>query len=181
MALLSRPQARKEHARCRHVLVAELGENDMLGNPKSTIRIGGHPIHPMLVPFVIAFYIGVLAADIAYSGTGDPFWARGAIWLLASGVLFSVLAATAGLLDFLFEPRIRALAVAWWHFGGNALMAVVSIIDLYLRYLAGPEAGSHRYLWLAAVVVVLLLINGWLGGQMVYRHRVGVADPAESP
>lgn len=27
------------------------------------------------------------------------------------------------------------------------------------------------------VVVVILLFTGWKGGELVYRHRVGVADP----
>jgi uncharacterized membrane protein len=26
------------------------------------------------------------------------------------------------------------------------------------------------------VVVLLLLVNGWLGWELVYRHRVGISD-----
>jgi len=29
---------------------------------------------------------------------------------------------------------------------------------------------------LSAIVVVLLLFTGWMGWEMVYRHRVGVAE-----
>ena len=152
-----------------------------MGNPKSTLSIGGHPIHAMLVPFVIAFYTGTLVADLVYGQGGDPFWARMAIWLLAGGVAASVAAATVGLLDFLFEPRIRAIPAAWWHFGGNALMSLISIADLYLRYEAGPETGSTDYVWLAGVAFALLLANGWLGGRLVYEHHVGVSDVAKSP
>ena len=35
-------------------------------NPHSTARIGGHPIHPMLVVFPIACFVGTLVTDIAY-------------------------------------------------------------------------------------------------------------------
>jgi uncharacterized membrane protein len=35
-------------------------------NPRSTARFMGHPIHPMLVPFPIAFFIGALLTDLAY-------------------------------------------------------------------------------------------------------------------
>ncbi|HEY2071128.1 MAG TPA: DUF2231 domain-containing protein [Rhizomicrobium sp.] len=149
---------------------------NLKANPRSTIQIAGHPIHVMLVPFVIAFYVGTLAADFAYSGTGDPFWARGAFWLLTAGVAMSLLAATAGFLDFVLEPKIRALSAAWWHFGGNALMSLISLVDLYLRYRAGDEAGSHAYWGLALAAVLLLLFNGWKGWEMVYRHHVGVSD-----
>ena len=33
-------------------------------NPRSTIQIAGHPIHVMLVPFVIGYYTGAFAADL---------------------------------------------------------------------------------------------------------------------
>jgi uncharacterized membrane protein len=32
---------------------------------------------------------------------------------------------------------------------------------------------------LSGAVVVLLLFNGWMGWELVYRHHVGVADVAE--
>src|ERR1700679_963107 len=145
-------------------------------NPRSTVQIAGHPIHVMLVPFVIAFYTGAFAADLAFAYTADPFWARGAFWLLVGAVLVSVFAATIGLIDFLAEPRIRALSEAWWHFAANALASLISIADLYLRHIAGVEAGSQRYVWLSGIVFLLMLFAGWMGGQMVYRHQVGVSD-----
>jgi uncharacterized membrane protein len=145
-------------------------------NPRSTVQIAGHPIHVMLVPFVIAFYAGAFAVDLAYAGTGDPFWARAAIWLIGAGIVMSVLAATAGFIDFLVEPRIRDLSAAWWHLGGNILLSAVSLTDWCLRYSVGDEAGSHKYIWLSLIAVLLLLFNGWKGWEMVYRHHVGIAD-----
>ncbi len=145
-------------------------------NPRSTVAVAGHPVHAMLVPFVIAFYIGAFAADLAYAATLDPFFARGALWLIGAGIAASVFAGTMGLIDFLAEPRIRSLGAAWWHLGGNAVMALLSILDWALRDAVGAEAGSRAYIWLAGIVVVLLVFNGWKGGQLVYRHRVGVAD-----
>ena len=145
-------------------------------NPKSTISIAGHPVHVMLVPFVIAFYTGVFATDLTYAYTTDPFWAEGAWWLLIAGVVMSALAATAGILDFLLEPKIRALPAAWWHFGGNAVAALISIVDLYLRWQDGMEAGSERFIWLSLAVFLLLLFNGWKGcGRSPAPH----GDPAQ--
>ena len=46
-----------------------------MANPKSTAQIAGHPIHPMLVPFPIAFLAGTLVSDIVYLATSDGFWA----------------------------------------------------------------------------------------------------------
>jgi uncharacterized membrane protein len=44
----------------------------------SRAAIGGHPLHPMVVPFPIAFLVGTLVVDIVFSATSDPFWARAA-------------------------------------------------------------------------------------------------------
>src|SRR5258706_5941413 len=64
-------------------------------NPHSTAQIAGHPLHVMFVPFVIGFYTGALAADLAYVfGWRDVFFARGAMWLLGAGVVMSLPAAT---------------------------------------------------------------------------------------
>lgn len=145
-------------------------------NPRSTVQIAGHPVHAMLVPFVIAFYAGGFAADLAYGGTMDPFFARGALWLIGAGIVVSVVAATIGLIDFLFEPRIRELSAAWWHLGANVAMSLISILDWVLRDAVGAEAGSRAYVWLSLATFLLLVFSGWKGAQMVYRHRVGVAD-----
>ena len=32
---------------------------------------------------------------------------------------------------------------------------------------------------IVAIVVVLLLFNGWMGGEMVFRHRVAVLERGE--
>jgi uncharacterized membrane protein len=40
-----------------------------MSNPKSTARIAGHPIHLMLIPFPIAFFVGTLVSDLTYQGT----------------------------------------------------------------------------------------------------------------
>ncbi len=34
-------------------------------NPMSTARVGTHPLHPMLIPFPIAFLVGAFVADLA--------------------------------------------------------------------------------------------------------------------
>jgi uncharacterized membrane protein len=146
-------------------------------NPKSTARIGGHPIHPMLVPFPIAFFVATLLADIVFWRTGNSGWAVAAMWLLGAGLVGAALAALAGWIDFLSDTRIRALAHAWLHAIGNVTAVVISLISFYFRYMNGAEAGAQPTgIWLSLVVVVLLLVTGWLGGELVFRHRVGVAD-----
>jgi uncharacterized membrane protein len=98
---------------------------DMSKGVRSTAAIKGHPIHPMLVPFPIAFLVGVLASDLIFAGTGDAFWPRASIWLVGAGVVMGALAAIFGLIDFLTIERVRS-PTGWTHFprqsaGGGAL------------------------------------------------------------
>ena len=81
-------------------------------NPRSTARIFGHPIHPMLVSFPIAFLTGTLVSDLAYGLTRDAFWATASLYLLAAGVVTALGGAAAGFTDFLGDGRIRALSHA---------------------------------------------------------------------
>jgi len=41
---------------------------------------------------------------------------------------------------------------------------------------AGPVAGVAAWRYVQAAVVVLLLFNGWMGWELVYKYRVGIAD-----
>jgi len=145
-------------------------------NPQSTARIAGHPIHPMLIPFPIAFFVGTLAVDIAYSQTGDPFWATAGRWLLIAGLAMAGLAALAGLTDFLGDRRIRALSAAWHHMIGNVTAVLLEAFNLWQRLGQGDVSVVPTGLIVSAVVTLLLLYNGWRGWEMVYRGRVGVAD-----
>src|SRR4051794_10158368 len=46
------------------IVMATINERARTDHPHSTAKIGGHPIHPMLIPFPIVCFIGVLVTDI---------------------------------------------------------------------------------------------------------------------
>jgi uncharacterized membrane protein len=145
-------------------------------NPKSSAQIAGHPIHPMLVPFPIAFLVGTLVSDIAFSATGEGFWAAASYWLLAAALVMGALAAVAGLIDFLGESRIRALRTAWYHMVGNVAAVGLSVLNFWLRHENGVANSYPTVLWISFVVTLLLLFNGWKGWVLVYKHRGGIAN-----
>lgn len=151
-------------------------------NPRTTAKIAGHPIHPMLIPFPIAFFVGTLVVDIVFSQNPDPFWSTAGRWLLGAGLVMAALAALAGLTDFAGEQRIRQLSAAWHHLVGNVTVVVIELVNLWQRLERGDEFVLPTGLTLSAFAVLLLLYNGWRGWEMVYRHRVGVtpehADPS---
>jgi uncharacterized membrane protein len=144
------------------------------GKLRSTAQIARHPIHPMLVPFPIACFVGALVTDIAYYATAEMMWADFSAWLLVVGVIMGVLAAIAGLTDFLSNRMIRALRPAWPHMLGNLVVLVLATINALLH---SRDAWTSVYptgLILSAVVVLIMSVTGWLGWSMVHRHGVGV-------
>jgi uncharacterized membrane protein len=40
----------------------------------SPASIGGHPVHPMMIPFPIALWVFSLVADLIYLWRGNPVW-----------------------------------------------------------------------------------------------------------
>jgi uncharacterized membrane protein len=146
-------------------------------NPRSTLSIAGHPLHPMIVPLPIASFIGALASDIAYANTSNLFWAEASQWLLGVGILMALVAAVGGFIDFFGDARIRAIPAATRHMAGNLALVVLEAFNFFVRL--GDDSASAVVplgLALSAVGVALLLFNGWQGWDMVYRHRVGIAD-----
>lgn len=149
-------------------------------NPHSTATIASHPIHPMLIPFPIAFFVSVLVCDFVYWGSGSPGWAQATQWLLGFGIIIAAFAAAAGLADLIGDRRIRDLRDVWWHAGGNALVVVIQIINWLIRYGRAEAAILPWGLILSIIAAGILIFTGWKGWEMVYRWRVGVADEVEA-
>jgi uncharacterized membrane protein len=149
----------------------------MANNPKSTAAIGGHPLHPMLIPFPIAFLVAAFACDLVFWGNRNVFWAEASIWLIGAGVVMALVAALAGFTDFFGEERIRALNAAWFHMIGNLSAVVIAIGNFALRYFQGSDAAILPWgIVLSFITVGTLLFTGWMGWEMVYRHQVGIID-----
>ena len=145
-------------------------------NPRSTAAIFGHPIHPMLIPFPIAFFVATLVCDLVLWGGGNDEWFHATLWLLGIGLIIAAVAALAGLTDVIGEAKIRGLSAAWWHAGGNVIVVLLELWNWIDRYAEGRAAVLPTGLVLSVIVVLLLLFTGWMGWEMVYRSRVGVAD-----
>jgi uncharacterized membrane protein len=150
-----------------------------IDNPRSTAKIAGHPLHPMIVPFPIAFFVSALVTDLLYLNTSRPGFADASMWLLGAGVATALLAAILGFTDFFGDHRVRALKQAWLHMAGNLILVALQIANFVVRALdpvkhtvSTPDVG------LSVIAVILLLFNGWMGWSMVYRGHVGVADQA---
>lgn len=147
-------------------------------HPHSTAKIADHPIHPMLIPFPIVCFVGTLVTDIVYSRNLNDGWATASHWLLGIGLATAALAAVAGLTDYLGDNRIRGMGDALKHMLANVAAVVLEAVNLVLR-LGNNDFIASTGIWISAVVVLMLLYSGWKGGNLVYRHGIGVHDTRE--
>ena len=126
-------------------------------NPKSTAQIAGHPIHPMLIPFPVAFLVATLVCDLVYWQTANAAWSTASLYLLGAALVMAALAAVAGLTDFMGDERIRDLSAAWHHMIGNVTVVLLSLWNWYRRYDAGEAAVIPTGLLISLVVFLILL------------------------
>ena len=142
-------------------------------SPQSTAHIRGHPLHPMLVYFPIAFFCAALVTDLVSLGSTRPeWWAQASLYLIGAGLVTAVFTAAAGAIDFLGSRRIRDHATARWHAGINVLVVLLEVVNWSLR---DGTVVTGTQVTLSAVCVLLLGVSGWLGGEMVFRHGFGVS------
>ena len=138
------------------------------------MAIGGVPIHAMLVPFPIVCFTGALLSDITYSNSPQVQWANFSEWLLAVGLIMGVLAAIFGLIDFLAAGKARP-RIGWVHLIGNAVVLVLALFNNLVHARDGWTGVVPTGLTLSAITVLILIVTGFLGWRMAYRH-VGRAD-----
>jgi uncharacterized membrane protein len=141
--------------------------------------LGGHPVHVMVVPFaMVPFALAVVFDLLVLAGVSIPATvtlATALFGLAATGAAIST-----GLLDLAAIPdEVPAHATAAYHFvGGLVILGLYGLVAGMVHYgswvpgdtaiLAANLAGS------AAVGV-----QGWLGGELVVKHRMGVLEDDE--
>jgi uncharacterized membrane protein len=145
---------------------------------ESVATIDRHPIHPMLVPLPIASVVGMLACDLAYATTRDPFFARASRHLTDAAIVTGLAAGVFGAMDLTGRERIRRIDAAWFHAGGNLLVIGLAVAGRIARQRDERAAVVPMGLALSAVSAAILGVTGWLGGELSYRHRVGVVPDA---
>jgi uncharacterized membrane protein len=135
-----------------------------------------HPLHPALVHFPVAGWSLASVADVASRWLGEPAWRFAAI-SMSAGCLAALAAMAAGLWEF---AKLReghpALPVANRHMLFALAAFCAYSISLLLRWSDGAlHAPGGAALAASIAGFVLLGATGWLGGQLVYAHGVGVS------
>ena len=142
---------------------------------RSRASIKGHPIHPMLIPFPLAFLAGGFLFDIVgVLLTKPPLWEVG-YFLTIAGVGTALLAALPGFVDYFFTvpPKSSGKERATRHMLTMLLVVGLFAVAWFLRDDRGTAPGTAT-LALEGVGAVMLAIGGWMGGTLVGRNMISV-------
>ncbi|OQP57754.1 hypothetical protein A3860_09000 [Niastella vici] len=145
----------------------------------SKIKIAGHPVHPMLVAFPVAFYTAALVCYIVYNSNSNPFWFKVAVVANIAGVAMAALAAIPGFIDWLNIPTdSKAKKTGIYHMLCNVAALVCFGIAALVEYKKWDDATPSLGLAipLTALGFILTLAAGFLGWTLVQKHHVGVDD-----
>lgn len=140
----------------------------------SVVALRQHPIHPMLVVFPIAFLLSLPAADLAFVVLGDVRWAQLGFLLSVAGLAMGLLAATFGFGDFMLVREVRNHLAAWAHAVSALMLLALAAAGVWLRW---PDPVAAVWPWgllLSSVTGGVVMLTGWLGGTLSFRHGIGV-------
>ncbi|MBB5753050.1 DUF2231 domain-containing protein [Prosthecomicrobium pneumaticum] len=149
----------------------------------SAAALFGHPLHPLIVPIPIGAFALAFVSDLFGITTGGPLWAGISFFLLAAGLIGGLLAAVFGIVEMMGVRRARTMGIGWAHGAVNVLMLAVAFFSLLLRregWGTDNPPVLMPHVISSGVAFLLLLVAGWLGGELSYRHGVGVSEAVGS-
>jgi uncharacterized membrane protein len=135
----------------------------------------------MFVHVAMGILPAMLALDVFYHlGAGPALWIA-AGYLALVGVAFLALTAITGAIDLSAVPDdTRAHTIGALHATSGLLVLAMAGVSLLLRWPLGSDPANVPWVTIADVVgTALIPFQGWSGGEMVYRHHVGVLERGE--
>jgi uncharacterized membrane protein len=147
---------------------------------KSRAAVAGHPLHPIFVCIPIGLWCFSVVCDaIFHFGWGDDSWKRAAFYCLAGGLVGAVPAYITGWIDYSLVQEPEAAQIAKFHLTLNLLLLPFIIVSIWLRWQEVSPAYHLLPVFMSVFAVLLLSISGWLGGELVSRHRISVHERGE--
>lgn len=146
-----------------------------------------YPIHPITVHFPIALLLANGLLTVLYLRRGERSLETSAYHCLILGWIGSCIAALTGTIDALRQltgpDASRDTTLLAWVNAHAALGIAIVIIywQVYQRRRRHPAIlddvqGRKSYLRLLAMGALLIMIDGWLGGYLVYTFRLGIGE-----
>jgi nitrite reductase/ring-hydroxylating ferredoxin subunit/uncharacterized membrane protein len=141
---------------------------------KSKANLSGHPIHPMLVGFPVAYLLGSAAINLWARASGKRRLHQTARDLNTLGLATACAAAVPGVVDYFLvvPPQSSAKERATKHALSN-----VAALALFSTARLGRNNQWRPVPWTSVLEVAgaaMMTMAGWMGGTLVYRNQIGV-------
>lgn len=146
---------------------------------ETRVRLLGHSVHQSFVFLPLGLLAASVGCDVAFLITDDPSWTVMAYRLMGAGIITAIAAAVVGYVDWQGIPAgTRAKQVGRVHGIGNVIVVVLFAASWFMRRNEVAHAASTAALLCSFAGLGLTGLTGWLGGELVSRLGVGVADNA---
>src|SRR5215207_644952 len=163
-----------------------------LGQALRLVKMGA-PMHPIFVHFTIALTSASLVFDALGFLLGKASLTAAGGWTLVGSALMTLITLSTGLTSSTRAPveegEARSFLRAHMALGLIFYGLLVAIVFWRLSLWQGGRGVSWLYLASLAAVALVMTVQGYLGGELVYRYGVEVeqahrelpAHGAESP
>jgi uncharacterized membrane protein len=143
-----------------------------------------YPFHPLTIHLPIGLLLGNALLTMLYLRCGDATLETSAYHCLWLGWLGAALAVVTGIFDatwLVFDPaNLRNDALGW--INTHAVVGLVMLVVYWQAWqlrrrqpmILTDSTARRGYLARLALGVVLLVVNGWLGGYLVYSLQLNV-------
>lgn len=144
------------------------------------MKLFGHPLHVMLIHFPSALFpMDFVCAAIAFY-TGNILFAHASFFALAGGAVLGWCAVLAGLFDLqhVMERHPNAMKKALVHGGINTTVLIAYSVLAGVAFKKYPEisTGSAGLLITKALLVAVLIVGNYLGGNLILKEKIGVKE-----
>ncbi len=135
----------------------------------------GHPLHPILTDITVTSWTLGLLFDILSFTTRIKMFEKTGDYLTGIGTMSAIPTALAGILDY---STIKKKSSQY-----GATHGILNGIAMfwYLRSLKSRLGGNKFSATIFSILGLSFAMSGaWLGGELVYRHKIGVNHAPES-
>ena len=135
-------------------------------------------IHPLLVHFPIAFLSTFFALDLVGTISKNPDSRRVATWLLYFGTVAALFTVIAGLIaaeSVAHGQNVHDIIERHEQIGISILSTAILLSIWRIKSGILPNGGANNFfLFLTALLCLLMMLGADLGGLMVYKYGVAV-------
>jgi uncharacterized membrane protein len=138
-------------------------------------------IHPIFVHFPIALLTLSLVFEMLFLVRSELEFSRVGWWLHMAGTLGLLLSVATGL-RAVSDVRLSLGAADIIEYHQQIALLVTGLFTGLLLWRIGvrttlPQNGRAMYVAAFAAGLILMWLGAWYGGELVYRHGVGVMVP----